>query len=504
MLELRINDSRIAPGDIEPGTTVLDYLRNTMHLTGTKEGCASGDCGACTVVVGYLPESTHKPGQPVDSDAVVYRTLNSCITPLAALHGMQVLTVEGLAHGLAPHAVPHPVQRAMVEHHGSQCGFCTPGFVMSLVGLTLRTAPELTTESLRPALGGNLCRCTGYRSILDAGVQALASTAEPIVVLEQAGKVLQEIRSHSTRAGLHTRYFQPANELELQGLLAEDTERPVRIVAGGTDLWLEVTQQYRRFEKVIDVSRVDTLNRTALTHDALTIGAAVTHERLETLFANDGPLPCAAITRMLNRFASPQIRHRASLGGNLANGSPIADWPPVLLALGAYVHLGSVSGSPTRLPMNAFHEGYRKTAIGPGKYLQAIEIPLPVQWSALQVYKITKRHEDDISSVLGAFYLQIEEGRICVARVAYGGVAATPLRLPEVEAMLLGSTPDSFLPGGESAPNLEKTLSGIIKPISDVRASAAYRSAMALTLLHKAIAVIAGRPDPDLLTVRPA
>jgi len=507
MLELRINDSRVAPGDIEPGTTLLDYLRNTMRLTGTKEGCASGDCGACTIVVGYLQEPARSQTQSIETGAVVYRTLNSCITPLAALHGTQVLTVEGVGNDTCPHAV----QRAMVEQHGSQCGFCTPGFVMSMVGLSLRTtpadpsaSPAVTAESLRPALGGNLCRCTGYRSILDAGVQALSSTATPIAVLEQAATVLREISTHSVKPGLQTRYFQPATESELQGLLAEDADRPARIVAGGTDLWLEVTQQYHRFEKVIDISRVDTLSRTELTQDALTIGAAVTHERLESLFARHGLIPCAAIIGMLDRFASPQIRHRGSLGGNLANGSPIADWPPVLLALGALVHIGSVSGTTTRLPMEAFHEAYRKTALGRGQYVQAVEIPLPVDWSALQVFKITKRHEDDISSVLGAFYFQIDDGRICHARVAYGGVAATPLRVPTVEAMLLGHAPDSFLPGQAPSTRLLEALGGVVKPISDVRASAAYRSAMAVALLQKALAVAAGYGDADLLAVRPA
>ncbi len=513
MLELRINDSRVAPGDLDPATTLLDYLRNTMHLTGTKEGCASGDCGACTVVVGYLQEPARLQIPTSGPDAVVYRTLNSCITPLAALHGTQVLTVEAVGNNTRPHAV----QSAMVQQHGSQCGFCTPGFVMSMVGLTLRqSAPDasasresgasgaVTAESIRPALGGNLCRCTGYRSILDAGVQALSSTAEPIPALEHTAAVLREINTHNVKPGLQTRYFQPTTAAELQGLLAEDADRPARIVVGGTDLWLEVTQQYRRFEKVIDVSRVETLNRTELTHDALTIGAAVTHERLESLFGSDGLVPCAAIIRMLDRFASPQIRHRGSLGGNLANGSPIADWPPVLLALDAQVHIGSVSGRRTRLPIDIFHEGYRKTALDRGQYLQSVEIPLPVEWSALQVFKITKRHEDDISSVLGAFYFKVDNGRICHARIAYGGVAAIPLRVPSVEAMLLGQMPDSFLPGQVSSGVLVEALGEVVKPISDVRASVAYRSAMAATLLQKALAVTAGHTDPDLLAVQPA
>ena len=538
MLELRVNTARLSPGAVEPGTTLLGYLRNTLGLTGTKEGCASGDCGACTVVIGRLDvtEST-----AADERMVIYRTINSCVTPLASLHGTQILTVEGV--GTA--SEHHPVQQAMVDHHASQCGFCTPGFVMSLVGLGLmeqerllsagaRAKTDLTTttpstataattpvpaipvssfpagtvsaSTLRPALGGNLCRCTGYRSIIDAGVQALCMPPAPLPGLTGAVAALREINRQTHTPVRLQDYLQPASEAELQRLLGQTLTAgtPARLINGGTDLWLEVTQQYRQPGPVIDVSGIETLNQITLASDRLRIGAAVTHERLLDLFGPQGLVPCTAIVAMLHRFASPQIRHRGSLGGNLANGSPIADWPPILLALDADVVIGSHDGTTIRVPMNAFNRGYRRTVLEPGQYLQAVEIPQPLDWQTLSVYKITKRHEDDISSVLGAFCFRVTNGRITHARIAFGGVAAVPLRLPAAEALLIGQTPDSLVSGNAQEQALTSLVGSLLTPISDVRASAAYRSAMALALLRKALARAAGMADADLDAVQSA
>lgn len=486
MLELWINDARHTPTDVEANTTLLEYLRNGLRLTGTKEGCASGDCGACTVVVGRLAASADTASGPDSAAAAVqYHTVNSCITPLAALHGMQVLTVDAVG---SPEA-PHPVQAAMVAHHASQCGFCTPGFVMSLVGAGLAAQPQSvpghnSAHDLAPLIAGNLCRCTGYRSILDAATEAARSPAAPILSLVDVPGRLRAAAMSDASTALLPGYHRPQDEASLRALLRTDAD--ARIVAGGTDLWLEVTQQYRQFKHVIDVSHVVELGQIAVGDKDIFIGGSVTHARLEGLFSPGGPLACAGIARMLARFASPQIRNRASLGGNLANGSPIADWPPVLMVLDARVEIGHASGQPTQIPINEFWRGYRATALGPGDYVRGIRF-VPFDGASVHVFKISKRYEDDISTVLGAFRFEIAGGRIHTARIAFGGVAATPLRLSALEALIIDRTFDSCLTDAALKVAIEDCLALHVSPISDVRASASYRSAMVRALFERAL-----------------
>ena len=508
MFQLCINEHLVAPGDVDAETTLLDYLREHLHLTGTKEGCASGDCGACTVVIGRLRTGATSEDT---TGAVAYGTANSCILPLASLHGAQVLTVDALA---TPRGL-HPVQDAMVRHHGSQCGYCTPGFVMTLAGAVLPGAhPNAPTHGgalaeLAPLLAGNLCRCTGYRSILEAAREVLAGPPEPFAALADAPARLAGMHAATAPEMPVPRYLTPPDEPTLLRMLGEpDASGPpsagpsTRLVCGATDLWLEVTQQYRRFERVIDVSGVPELKAIEVDDAVVSIGSAVTHERLLALFGAQGDLPCRAITDMLERFASPQVRRRATLGGNIANGSPIADWPPVLLALDAEVEIGHADGTRSVVPLSEFWLGYRKTVLGPAQYLRAIRFRRLPDWRSLRVHKITKRHEDDISSVLVATRIEFEAGRVALARVACGGIAATPVRLTEVEARLLGQSRDECLEPTLLA-DIDAVLARTVAPISDVRASAAYRSAMVRALLLQALEAAAGRDPEDLRLVAP-
>jgi xanthine dehydrogenase small subunit len=530
MFQLCINEQQVAPADVDAETTLLEYLRQHLRLMGTKEGCASGDCGACTVVIGRAPNGTiQADGAQADAaQGLVYGTANSCILPLASLHGAQVLTVDALA---TPSGL-HPVQDAMVRHHGSQCGFCTPGFIMTLAGAGLpgATHPELRGSdaagapvldeahgeapghdaplaAIAPLLAGNLCRCTGYRSILEAARELLASPPAPIAALADAPARLAAMHATAPPETPVPRYHAPTDEPTLLRMLgtpdasANTPSGPAtRLVSGATDLWLEVTQQYRRFERVIDVSGIPELMAIEIDDDIVSIGSAVTHERLLALFGAGGALPCPAIADMLERFASPQIRRRATLGGNIANGSPIADWPPVLLALDAEAEIGHADGTRSVVALSEFWLGYRRTVLAPGQYLRAIRFRRLADWNTLRVHKVTKRHEDDISSVLVATRIEFEAGRVALARVACGGVAATPVRLASVEARLVTQPRAACLEPGLLA-DIDAELARTLAPISDVRASAAYRSAMVRALLLRSLEVAAGRNPEDLRLV---
>lgn len=486
MPDLTINGRGVDLDATDPNQTLLQGLRDSLGLTGTKEGCASGDCGACTVLV-----LRRRNGS---SNAVEVGTVNACIAPMQAFRGTAVTTVDGLASGDRL----HPAQQAMIDHHASQCGFCTPGFVMSLAAHQLRygagsneAAPErcarhnadpASRSALARAISGNLCRCTGYRPILDAAarlmtqpVDADAFEAPP----EPSGEA-------AASAGAVISYRQPRSEVELQACLqaaARDDGRPPTLVAGATDLWLEVTQRGRRFDRVLDLSAVEELRRIEVDDGVLSLGAAVTHSELVDLFGAGGPEPCPAIEAMLDRFASPQIRGRGTLGGNLANGSPIADWPPLLLVLEAELEIANGTDPPRRVPMAGFYRGYRQTALAPGDYLRRVLLPRPATWQAIHASKISKRFEDDISTVFGAFLIELDEDRrIRDARIAYGGVAATPVRLDAPAELLRGQPVD-----GLDVDPVHRAITDALTPISDVRGSADYRHAMALASFDKAL-----------------
>ncbi|SDJ83113.1 xanthine dehydrogenase small subunit [Billgrantia gudaonensis] len=455
-----------------PDTSVLEMLRENLGQTGTKEGCASGDCGACTVAIGET-----------DADGRLhYRSANACITPAHQLNGRHLVTVEGLADG----DDLHPAQAAMVACHGSQCGFCTPGIVMSL--FTLHEAQRggdlapLTPQRLEAALGGNLCRCTGYRPIRDA---ALTMTEHP----ERRPQWLDAAAPRPAAPSSDAPFAQPETLAELVELRRRHPE--ARLVAGATDLWLEVTQRLTRFERLIDVTRVAELNAIEETtlddgRHGWWIGAAVTYARLEPLLEEN----VEPFAHLLHRLGSAQIRNRGTLGGNIANASPIGDTPPVLLALGSRLWLAGPEGE-RELPLDDFFLGYKQTALREGETIRAVFLPRPEAECHLKVWKLSKRREDDISAVLGAFAWQLEAGILRNVRLAFGGMAATPKRAAQAEAALEGQPPTAA-----AFRAARQALGDDFQPMSDVRGSDHYRQLSAANLLERLRLVIA-KQDSD-------
>lgn len=454
-----------------PTETVLQFLRR-HGLTGTKEGCASGDCGACTVMAGKLNEG---------GGEIQYRTINACIAPIGQYADQHLVTVEGLEGD----GELHPAQQAMVACHGSQCGFCTPGFVMSLAAMVEQPPQNIDADSVRQGISGNLCRCTGYRPIVEAGLQALREGSPGIVKKLSGETAIRRNSEHST-----TSVLRPNNLVGLN--LAVNEATGAKLIAGGTDLMLEVTQGYQQFE-LIDVTGVEEMQVLVQDDAVTTIGAAVSYTRLEAFFAQQSP----EIIKLLHRLGSRQIRNSGTLGGNLANGSPIADMPPILLVWDAVVKIGTTSESTRQVPVSDFYRGYRQTALSDNEYIISVSIPNASIARFHRFYKNSKRIEDDISSVMGAFSFQLESGVIVTARVAFGGMAATPVRLEAVEAVLVGH---KF--SAQRIENATSLAGELLKPMSDVRASANYRLAMALQMLVKALRQLNGEPLIDITEIK--
>ncbi|MFV8816314.1 xanthine dehydrogenase small subunit [Haliea sp. E17] len=459
----------------DANTTLLQYLRQGAGKTGTKEGCASGDCGACTVLV-------------ADCDGAMPRSINSCITPLGALQGRQVVTVEGLAAG----AEPHPVQQAMVACHGSQCGFCTPGFVMSLAGLyqrcldTGRDAPG--RGEIVETIAGNLCRCTGYRPIVDAAGSMMGYPKRSILgALErQSGAQAPQEDAAALLAGEH-RYYLPRSEESLREILR--AEPAARLVAGGTDLMLEVTQRFVQFPVLVDISGIASLAGVVAEGNYIRIGAATLYRDL----LEHPLLDSASLANLLQRLGSQQIRNRGTLGGNIANASPIADMPPVLLAWQAEVAISDVEGATRWLPLEDFYLDYRQTVLQPGQYLSAVRMPKSAVAEPHRFYKLSKRYEDDISSVMCALSMTLDGRRVTAVRIAYGGMAAVPKRAVAAENVLRGALLDDNTIAMACA-----AVSTEFQPLSDVRASAAYRLAMAAGLLQRGLLALRDGDTADV------
>ncbi len=464
--------------DVSPDTSILSLLREHLALKGTKEGCASGDCGACTVAIGDL-----------STDISRFSSANACITPAHQLHGKHLVTVEGLAQA----GELHPAQRAMIDAHGSQCGFCTPGIIMSLFtlhcDLTQRPAP-LTQQRLEAALGGNLCRCTGYRPIRDAALRMNDTPHEPPQWFDATLSASEDSSQLPSPLGESTFFAQP---LTLAALTALRQSAPqARLVAGGTDLWLENTQRLATLSQVIDVSRVaELLNVEKATFESKSgwwIGAGVTYTQLEPLFEEH----FSAFAHLLHRLGSQQIRNRGTLGGNIANASPIGDTPPVLLVLGAQVELASTNGK-RYLALEDFFLDYKKTALAADEVIARIFIPQSINGSQLRVWKLSKRREDDISALLGAFSYRLERGTLHDVRIAFGGMAATPQRAKAAEAALEGRTltADVFR-------TAQQALDEDFQPMSDVRGSQHYRQQAAKNLIER-LYLSLSTPDHEVM-----
>lgn len=463
MIRFLLDDREITLEECSPDMSILEYLRTELVQRGTKEGCASGDCGACTVVV----------AEP-EGDRLNYVSLNSCITFVGSLHGKQLLTVEHLQNG----GHLHPVQQAMVDLHGSQCGFCTPGFIMSMFAL-YKNVDMPTRADVERALAGNLCRCTGYRPIIDAALSLAGKGGADRFTEKEAevAKQLNRVREESPNGSLHhdgRRFFVPATSDELASLLQAYPE--AQPVAGGTDLALSVTQQLKQPAVLIYTGEVAELNLLEENETSLLVGGAVSYSRAEPILKRHLP----EFAHLLDRLGSLQIRNQGTLAGNVANASPIGDTSPVLLALGARLHLRSGNRREV-IDIDDFFTGYRQTRLPAQGFIERIEIPLQPQ-ALLKVYKVSKRLDDDISAVCGAFRLTLEDGVVTDARLGFGGMAATPARALNAEKALTGAP---FTEQGIVA--AQTALAQDFSPIDDVRAGADYRLRVARNLLLRAV-----------------
>jgi xanthine dehydrogenase small subunit len=447
---------------ISPTLTVLEYLRRHERLTGTKEGCAEGDCGACTVVI----------AERAAEGRLCYRPVNACIQFVPSLHGRQLLTVEHLGR---PDGGLHPVQQALVDQHGSQCGFCTPGFVMSLYA-AWRTRAVTDRAGLKDWLAGNLCRCTGYGPILAAGEQALSAPLPDLSEEERrTADALSALEEGRTLAVEHEgqQWLTPRSADELAAIYAEHPDAV--LVAGATDVGLWVTKQHRRLETLIDVSRVAELQRTEERDGEVVLGAAVPLAEAGAALARLHP----DLGELSRRFASPPIRMAGTIGGNIANGSPIGDWPPALIALGATLILRQ--GEARRsLPLEAFFLAYGRQDRARGEFVEAVRVPRLGKASRFVCYKLSKRFDQDISAVMVAIHLRLDGARVSAARIAYGGLAAVPKRARAAEAALAGAEwSEATIESARSA--LEQDF----QPMTDMRAGAAYRMLAAKNLLRR-------------------
>ncbi len=463
---------------VAPTRTVLQFLREDLGRVGTKEGCAEGDCGACTVVLA-----------DADGDRVRYRAVNACIQFVPTLDGRALFTVESLKRGEAL----HPVQQAMADGHGAQCGFCTPGFVMSMFAL-YKTQPAPDRAAINDALAGNLCRCTGYRPIVEAA-QTMYALGKRIPAIEHdhltapAGvhstaaataeaRLAEQLRALRRPQGFSMRHpegaFHAPRTLDAFAQLRE-SHPDARILAGGTDVGLWVTKQHRTLGDILYIGNVAELAEVAVRDGWIDIGAAVPLADAHGALAAHYP----DWDEMMRRFASPPIRNAGTLCGNVANGSPIGDAMPNLIALGAEVVLRK--GATTRaLPLEDLYLAYQKTAMQPGEFVERVRVPLPTPGLAFRGYKVSKRFDQDISAVCGAFALWLDGTRIAGARVAFGGMAAKPKRAAHCEAALAGQ------PWNEAT--LAAAMDALARdyaPITDMRAPASYRLQVARNLLKK-------------------
>ena len=460
-----------------PSMTLLDWLREEEGAKGTKEGCAEGDCGACTVVL-VRGRAGKKP---------VHAPVNACILLLGQIDGAELLTIEDLAEG----ETLHPIQQAMVDFHGSQCGFCTPGIVMSLFAL-YQDGAAATRENVNQALAGNLCRCTGYRPIADAAFATIdggrkdkfaAAEAERLAAIE----ALDDGRD--LFVGDEQSFFAaPASEAVLAELFARFPD--AILVAGATDVGLWITKRFRELNKIIWLGRIKDFDTIQDNADFLRIGAGATLAEAAPYLAALHP----DLGLLMSRFGSAQVRASGTVGGNIANGSPIGDLAPAFIALGGSVELKRANSSRAQKLEN-FFIAYGMQDRSASEYVSAVVVPKLKSDEIFRAYKVSKRFDEDISAVMGAFKLTLEGRKVASARIAYGGMAPTPKRASAAEAALVGADlddPATWAPA-------KKAIADDFSPISDMRASAAYRSEVAANLISRLLVEISGLSAPTRL-----
>lgn len=489
-IQFVLDGELIQPKDVAPTRTLLDYLREDLRRTGSKEGCAEGDCGACTVVIGEL-----------HNNKLQLHTANACIQCLPTLDGKQLFTVESLSDEAGN---LHPVQQALVDSHASQCGFCTPGFVMSLFWL-YKNQTKTNLDELRRVLSGNICRCTGYRPILEAGVNMydpalLESTQENASWMHtpgssrspdaQALNMLKAMDLDSSLELIHTEsdspgYLAPTELSELATIYKSNPE--ATLLAGGTDIGIWITKMFKSFSLLIYTGKVQALTKITTTAEHIEIGSAVTITQVMPVLLKSFP----ELDDLFNRFASLPIRNLATLGGNICNASPIGDSMPILLCLDTQLKLRN-GDSCRSIPLKDFYLDYQKTALQPGEFLESICIPLRPANTQVASYKVSKRFDQDISAVCAAFCLSEQ------IKIAYGGVAAIPIRAYKTEEFL------------NSRPLSEDTIAAAVamireefQPLSDMRASADYRREVTGNLLQRFLyAVLEKNSDSTAMGIR--
>lgn len=455
--------------DFAPYATVLDFLRLRVGNMGSKEGCAEGDCGACTVAVGEIREG-----------ALRFEPVNACIHLLGMLDAKVLLTVDDLA---SENDVLHPVQSAMATAHASQCGFCTPGFVMSLYALYTRdTAADRST--INDWLAGNLCRCTGYRPIVDAALEVLSASHNQPNIPDSAMSLLHDLQNEDDIfTGDEKKFFASPSTTESLSVLYEK-HPDATLVAGATDVGLWITKQLRHIPKIIYLGRVTELKRLVEADAELEIGASVTCTHAETALGHIDP----DIAEIMRRYGSKQVRACATIGGNIANGSPIGDSPPMLIVLGARLTLQRGNNTRT-IALEDFFIDYGQQDLAPGEFVKSVTIPHLEHNQSFRAYKISKRFDQDISALLGAFRFTIENNVIVAARIAFGGMAPTPRRASTLEQSITGLS----LADEKRWPPAIDALEQDFKPIGDMRASAEYRMQTAKALALKALTEVAGK-----------
>ena len=444
----------------DPNETLLNYIRTKLKKTGTKEGCAEGGCGACTIVIGDLK-----------NNEMNYRAINSCITLLPTLQGKQLILVEDL---ISKDGKLHPVQEAMVKCHGSQCGFCTPGFVMALFSM-FKKYSNFKDDVIKDSIAGNLCRCTGYKPIIKAAkkLKSQSKIDHFSKNIKNTIKLIKRINNKSIEIYKNDkRYFAPRYVKELKKIIKKNIN--ANLMSGGTDLSLNVTKERKDINSIIYMSSISELNYIKNNNNYIEIGASTPLIDLEYYIKKYYP----DFTKILKRYGSPQIRNVGTVAGNIATASPIGDCLPLLLSLNAQVVLQDLKKTKV-LFLDSFFINYRKTKLKKGEFIHSVRIPL-YKKNTFKAYKVSKRFDDDISSVCAAFNLEIIKNKIENVRVAYGGMAAIPKRAIFCEKILLKSMVNE-----ETFNKAKVALEKDFNPISDMRASGLYRMEVAKNLLEK-------------------